>query len=39
MFCSCSNGYECPHRCWHCNGFREDGCEVWCHIRPFEEED
>ena len=37
--CECSNGYECPHYCWHCSAAHEDGCEVWCHIRPFEEEE
>lgn len=34
--CRCRNGYDCPHRCWHCKAARADGCETWCHIRPFD---
>ncbi|MGW7350908.1 hypothetical protein [Streptomyces sp. NPDC054784] len=34
--CRCTNGYECPHRCWFCSADRADGCETWCHIRPFD---
>lgn len=37
--CGCTNGYECPHQCWFCSADREDGCEEWCHIRPFEGEE
>lgn len=34
--CSCGNAYACPHACWHCKAARGDGCEPWCHIRPFD---
>ncbi|MFJ6293231.1 hypothetical protein ACIQJX_07705 [Streptomyces griseoviridis] len=34
--CSCQNAYTCPHACWHCKAARSDGCEPWCHIRPFD---
>jgi hypothetical protein len=34
--CSCSDGYKCPHRCWHCGAARAASCEPWCHIRPFD---
>ncbi|MDT0377296.1 hypothetical protein RM572_00710 [Streptomyces sp. DSM 42041] len=34
--CTCTVSYDCPHRCWHCKRSRVDGCESWCHIRPFD---
>ncbi|MFJ9427570.1 hypothetical protein [Streptomyces sp. NPDC101249] len=37
--CSCQNAYACPHTCWHCKAARSDGCEPWCHIRPFDSDD